>query len=88
MITHQVDLGEQGHLQGALPSLQSLAGIVGPALFANFFGLFIGGHAPTRHLPGAAFVLAAFLALLAPFLTERATRGRPVHSQVAEPSAT
>ncbi|MGH8199445.1 MAG: TCR/Tet family MFS transporter, partial [Steroidobacteraceae bacterium] len=88
MITHQVDAREQGRLQGALSSLQSLAGIFGPALFANLFALFIGDHAPTRHLPGAAFVLAAILALAALLLTERATRGMRVHTQVAEPSAT
>jgi MFS transporter, DHA1 family, tetracycline resistance protein len=88
MITHQVDPGEQGRLQGALSSLQSLAGIIGPALFANLFALFIGDHAPTRRLPGVAFVLAAILALVALVLTERATRGRPAQAQVVEPSAT
>ena len=88
LITHQVDPGEQGRLQGALSSLQSLAGIVGPAFFANLVALFIGDHAPTRHLPGVAFVLAALLALTALLLTDRATRGMRVHSQVAEPSAT
>ena len=86
LITHQVDPGEQGRLQGALSSLQSLAGIIGPALFANLFALFIE-HAPTRQLPGAAFLLAAVLALAALLLTERATRGMRVHPQIAEPSA-
>ena len=88
MITHQVDPSEQGRLQGALSALQSLAGILGPALFANLFALFIGAHAPTRHLPGVAFVLAAVLALTALLLTERATQGMRVHERVAEPSAT
>lgn len=87
MITHQVDPREQGRLQGALSSLQSLAGIIGPALFANLFALFIGDHAPTRHLPGAAFVLAGLLALVALLLTERATRGMRLHSPAAAPSA-
>ncbi|HJU26035.1 MAG TPA: TCR/Tet family MFS transporter [Rhodanobacteraceae bacterium] len=75
MITHQVDPGEQGRLQGALTSLQSLAGIFGPALFANLFALFISDHAPVKHLPGAAFVLAAALVAIALFLTVRLTRG-------------
>jgi len=88
IITHQVDPREQGRLQGALSSLQSLAGIVGPALFANIFALFIGEHAPTSHLPGAAFVLAGLLALVALLLTERATRGIRLHSPAAEPSTT
>ena len=84
MMTHQVDPREQGRLQGALSSLQSLAGIFGPALFANIFALFIGSHAPTRQLPGAAFLLAAVLALAGLLLTERTTRGLHVHRQVAE----
>jgi DHA1 family tetracycline resistance protein-like MFS transporter len=85
LITQQVDPGEQGRLQGALTSLQSLAGIFGPALFANLFALFISNHAPVRHLPGISFVLAAALILASLALTawitrhkERATAGEPV----------
>ena len=87
MITHQVGPTEQGRLQGALSSLQSLAGIFGPALFANVFALFIGSHAPTHRLPGAAFVLAAAVALAALLLTARATRNVPVQRPVAESKA-
>ncbi|HEX4051356.1 MAG TPA: TCR/Tet family MFS transporter [Steroidobacteraceae bacterium] len=87
MITHQVSPGEQGRLQGALSSLQSLAGIFGPALFANIFALFIGDHAPTHRLPGAAFVLAAALVLVALLLTVRATRSTPAPQPIAEPTS-
>ena len=89
MITHQVDPSEQGRLQGALTSLQSLAGIFGPALFANLFALFISDHAPVRHLPGAAFVLAAILVAVALALTARITRGMPrhLHPAAAVPEA-
>ncbi|MGH8205152.1 MAG: TCR/Tet family MFS transporter [Steroidobacteraceae bacterium] len=87
MITHQVSPSEQGRLQGALTSLQSLAGIFGPALFANVFALFIGSHAPTHRLPGAAFVLAAALAAVALLLTERATRGMPARRSIAQPTS-
>lgn len=86
MITHQVAPGEQGRLQGALVSLQSLAGIFGPALFANVFALFIGSHAPTLRLPGAAFVLAAALVLAALLLTARVTQNLPVQQPVAQPT--
>jgi DHA1 family tetracycline resistance protein-like MFS transporter len=41
-------------------SLVSMAGIIGPAIFAGSFGLFIGRHAPL-HLPGAPFLIAASL---------------------------
>ena len=88
MITHQVDPHEQGRLQGALTSLQSLAGIFGPALFANIFALFISKRAPTGHLPGAAFVLAAALAFAALLLTVRATRDMPAHVPAAAPKTT
>jgi DHA1 family tetracycline resistance protein-like MFS transporter len=41
-------------------SLVSMAGIIGPAIFAGSFGLFISDHAPLR-LPGAPFLIAALL---------------------------
>lgn len=75
MMTHQVDAQEQGRLQGALSSLRSLAGIFGPAVFANVFALFISKHAPIKHLPGMAFVLAAILIIAALALTAWVTRG-------------
>jgi DHA1 family tetracycline resistance protein-like MFS transporter len=81
MVTHLVDPHEQGRLQGALTSLASLAGIFGPALFANLFALFISDHAPVRHLPGAAFLLAALLLAAATLVAVRATRGAaPSHA--------
>jgi len=60
LITRQVDADVQGRIQGALMSLVSLAGIMGPAVFAGSFGWFIGTHAP-MHLPGAPFLIAAVL---------------------------
>ncbi|WP_449427323.1 TCR/Tet family MFS transporter [Rhodanobacter umsongensis] len=83
IMTHQVDPHEQGRLQGALTSLASLAGIFGPALFANLFALFISDHAPVQHLPGAAFVLAALLLSAAALIATRVTR----HAIVASPLA-
>jgi MFS transporter, DHA1 family, tetracycline resistance protein len=77
MMTHQVDPHEQGRLQGALTSLASLAGIFGPALFANLFALFISDHAPVQHLPGAAFVLAALLLFAAALIAMRVIRHTP-----------
>jgi DHA1 family tetracycline resistance protein-like MFS transporter len=73
MMTQQVDPHEQGRFQGALTSLASLAGIFGPALFANIFALFISDHAPA-HLPGAAFLLSALLLLASAVIAARITR--------------
>ncbi|MEO8802584.1 MAG: TCR/Tet family MFS transporter [Rudaea sp.] len=75
LMSQQVDPHEQGRLQGALSSLSSLAGIFGPALFANIFALFISDHAPVKHLPGAAFLLAAVLLAAAWLLVWRVTAG-------------
>ena len=60
LITQQVGADVQGRVQGALMSLVSLAGIVGPMMFAGTFALFIGKAAPA-HLPGAPWLLAALL---------------------------
>jgi len=83
MMTHQVDPHEQGRLQGALTSLASLAGIFGPALFANIFALFISDHAPVQHLPGAAFVLAALLLFTAALIAVRVMRHVPAAAPLA-----
>ncbi|WP_372017058.1 TCR/Tet family MFS transporter [Pseudoxanthomonas sp. 10H] len=60
LITRQVGAQVQGRIQGALMSLTSLAGIVGPMLFANVFAVFVGAHAPAD-LPGAPWFVAALL---------------------------
>ncbi len=64
LITRQVGADVQGRVQGALMSLTSMAGIVGPAVFAGSFGFFIGERAPV-HLPGAPFYIAGLLLLVA-----------------------
>jgi MFS transporter, DHA1 family, tetracycline resistance protein len=58
LITQAVGPEVQGRIQGALMSLVSLAGIVGPALFAGSFGYFIADDAVLR-LPGAPWFIAA-----------------------------
>ena len=60
LITQQVGADVQGRVQGALISMVSLAGIVGPMMFAGTFALFIGKAAPA-HVPGAPWLLAAVL---------------------------
>jgi MFS transporter, DHA1 family, tetracycline resistance protein len=85
MMTHQVDPHEQGRLQGALTSLASLAGIFGPALFANLFALFISDHAPVQHLPGVAFVLAAILLLASALIAARVTRPAAINAPTTHP---
>jgi DHA1 family tetracycline resistance protein-like MFS transporter len=64
LMTREVAANQQGQLQGATSSVQSVSQMVGPFLFTLTFAFFIGDHAPFR-LPGAPFMLAALLLLLA-----------------------
>ena len=77
LITRQVGAEVQGRIQGALMSLVSLAGIIGPAIFAGSFGWFIGGGAPMR-LPGAPFLIAAVLLIGALLIAWRHARPAPM----------
>jgi DHA1 family tetracycline resistance protein-like MFS transporter len=77
LITRQVGPEVQGRIQGALMSLVSMAGIVGPAIFAGSFGFFIGPRAPV-HLPGAPFLIAALLLGVAWLIAWRFARAAPV----------
>jgi DHA1 family tetracycline resistance protein-like MFS transporter len=77
IITRQVGAGVQGRIQGALMSLTSLGGIIGPAIFAGSFGYFIGPHAPV-HLPGAPWFAAALLLGLGVVIAWRYARVAPL----------
>lgn len=82
LITRQVGPEVQGRIQGALMSLVSMAGIVGPALFAGSFGFFIGPRAPL-HLPGAPFLIAGLLLGVAWIIAWRYARAAPAHAPVS-----
>ncbi|MEZ2141467.1 TCR/Tet family MFS transporter [Bradyrhizobium sp. DN5] len=60
LMTRLVAPDQQGQLQGATASVQSVSQLVGPFLFTLTFSYFIGASAPL-HLPGAPFLLAAVL---------------------------
>jgi DHA1 family tetracycline resistance protein-like MFS transporter len=76
-MTRRVGPSEQGQLQGALTSVSSITGIVGPSLFAMVFALFIGAQSPW-HMPGAPFILAAALLATGAVLAWRITRPQAV----------
>ena len=80
LMTRRVDPTEQGRLQGATSCLRGIAGLFGPMLFTTTFKYSIG---PLRDwsVPGAPFLLSAFLLLSAALLAWRVTRppvGTPV----------
>jgi DHA1 family tetracycline resistance protein-like MFS transporter len=64
LMTRLVAPDQQGQLQGATNSVQSLSQLVGPFLFTLTFAYFIGAQAPAK-LPGAPFLLASALLVLA-----------------------
>ena len=73
IISTQVQPNEQGEIQGALTSLQSLTSIIGPPLMTNLFSFFTQPTAPI-YLPGAPMIMAAVLTLLSTFLARRSLK--------------
>ena len=69
IMTRHVGVSEQGQLQGANASLQSIAGIAAPLLFSQVFA------ATLESVPGSAFILAGAILLAALGIGWRVTRG-------------
>jgi DHA1 family tetracycline resistance protein-like MFS transporter len=60
LTTQLVASDQQGQLQGATNSVNSIAQMLGPFLFTLTFAYFISDRAPVK-MPGAPFMLAAAL---------------------------
>ncbi|MBC8102989.1 MAG: TCR/Tet family MFS transporter [Cytophagales bacterium] len=73
LISKQYGADEQGAVQGALASVQSLMGVAGPIIATWVFGYFTSAAAPVR-IPGASFFLGAILVAGAAVLAARALR--------------
>ena len=82
LITRQVGADVQGRIQGALMSLVSLAGVIGPVLFAGSFGYFVDDRSPV-HIPGAPWFIAAALLACAVLIAWRFARAPAAQSVVA-----
>jgi DHA1 family tetracycline resistance protein-like MFS transporter len=84
IITRQVDPHEQGRLQGAITSLGSVAGIIGPTLFTRVFSSV--AQSPVSLLSGATFYLAGAMVGLGFVVAYFKTRHVPpmVQAAVAE----
>ena len=76
LMTQLVASDQQGQLQGATSSVQSVSQLLGPFLFTLTFAYFIGAQAPVT-LPGAPFLLASALLLLALLIATRTLARRP-----------
>jgi DHA1 family tetracycline resistance protein-like MFS transporter len=75
LMSKHVSPSEQGQLQGANASIQSVANLVAPGIFAVLFAYAIGAGRDW-HLPGAPYLLAAVLLVAAAALAWRVTRPR------------
>ena len=70
MISRAVPANEQGLLQGALGSINSLVSIFAPVLWTGIFGYFVSPAAPFI-VPGAAFFAAAFVFVIIRIIAQR-----------------
>ncbi|HTT36297.1 MAG TPA: TCR/Tet family MFS transporter [Burkholderiales bacterium] len=73
LMTRLVGPSQQGQLQGANSSIMGVTGLIGPGLFTQAFATSIGPRA-SWHLPGAPFLLAALLMVVATGLALWVTR--------------
>jgi DHA1 family tetracycline resistance protein-like MFS transporter len=76
IMSRLVNSSEQGQLQGANSSLMAVAGLFGPGVFSLVFARAIAPGSGW-HLPGAPFLLAASLLVLATALAWWVTARRP-----------
>jgi DHA1 family tetracycline resistance protein-like MFS transporter len=73
LMSKRVSPSAQGQLQGANASIQGIANLVAPVVFAQLFAYAIGAGRGWK-LPGAPFLLAAVLLVAAAALAWRVTR--------------
>ncbi|ULH16668.1 TCR/Tet family MFS transporter [Deinococcus sp. KNUC1210] len=76
LISRSVDAREQGRVQGALASVNSLVGVVGPLAATWVYAYFNRPDADPR-IPGAAFYMAAVFSLLGTILAGVVLRRMP-----------
>ena len=77
LMTQLVAPDQQGQLQGATNSVNSVSQMLGPFLFTLTFAYFIGDQAPLK-MPGAPFLLASALLVLALVIAWRTLSTAPV----------
>ena len=73
LMSRHVGADEQGQLQGANASIQGIASMLGPGLFSLTFAYAIRPELGVQ-LPGAPFLLAGLLLLVATVIAWRVTR--------------
>lgn len=74
IISNQVTASEQGELQGALTSLNSIAAIIGQPFMLGLFRYFTNHSANAVYFPGASFAAGSILTVISIILTLRSIR--------------
>jgi DHA1 family tetracycline resistance protein-like MFS transporter len=82
LMSRLVSSSEQGQLQGANASLNSVTGLIGPAIFTFSFAYFIG-RTDGIELPGSPFLLATAFLLASLLVAWAVTRPRPAADRPA-----
>lgn len=77
LMSAEVGPSEQGELQGAVASIQSLSAIVGPPLMTTVFARFSAPDAAV-HAPGAPFLVSLFFVGVTAIMFFRAHAGRRI----------
>ncbi len=85
LISRNVADNEQGAVQGALTSLSSIAGILGPLMGTSLFAWFISEHARSK-LPGAPFFVGGTLTVVALVLAMRTLARHPSAARPPNPA--
>jgi DHA1 family tetracycline resistance protein-like MFS transporter len=80
-VSRQVSASEQGTVQGALASLMSLTGVVGPLAATQLFAFFTAPAAPVL-IPGIGFYFGAVMSLVGVLFAFRTFR-KPVLGSAA-----
>jgi MFS transporter, DHA1 family, tetracycline resistance protein len=90
IMSRHVDHSSQGKLQGAINSLRSMTGMIGPLIFTQVFALAIAPGISPR-VPGAPYFLAACLLttslVIAYFVTRRSPSGAAAQTVAPMPTA-
>jgi DHA1 family tetracycline resistance protein-like MFS transporter len=76
LMSRTLPANEQGLLQGAIASVNSLTAVLGPPVWSSIFAYFVSAAAPVV-VPGAAFDAAAIVFLLALVLAARTLTPEP-----------
>ena len=83
-ITAQVDVREQGELQGALTSMVSLTSIIGPLVMTSLFAWFTKPKALV-HFSGAPFLLGSILLMASAWVAYSVLKQEKTHVKEEAP---